>query len=64
MQAGVASRDQYETAHAQRRLAQQSIATAQQQVAQALANLGGAERDRRQPSAGAAGPGGAATAPG
>ena len=42
MQAGVASRDQYETAQHNADLAQQSIATAQQQVAQALANLGGA----------------------
>lgn len=42
MQAGVASRDQYETAQHNAQLAQQNIATAQQQVAQALANLGGA----------------------
>ena len=42
MQAGVASRDQYETATHNTQMAQQSIATAQQQVAQALANLGGA----------------------
>jgi membrane fusion protein, multidrug efflux system len=42
MQAGVASRDQYETAQHNAQMAQQNIATAQQQVAQALANLGGA----------------------
>ena len=42
MQAGVASRDQYETAQHNAELAKQSVATAQQGVAQALANLGGA----------------------
>ena len=43
MQAGVASRDQYETAVHNADLAKQSVATAQQGVAQALANLGGAK---------------------
>ena len=42
MQAGVASRDQYETAVHNAQTARQNIATVQQQVAQALANLGGA----------------------
>ena len=42
MQAGVASRDQYETAAHNADLARQQIAASQQQVAQALANLGGA----------------------
>jgi membrane fusion protein (multidrug efflux system) len=42
MAAGVASRDQYEIALHNADLAQESVATAQQQVAQALANLGGA----------------------
>ena len=41
MQAGVASRDQYETAQHNADLAKQGVATAQQSVAQALANLGG-----------------------
>jgi membrane fusion protein (multidrug efflux system) len=41
MQAGVASRDAYETAVHNADLAKQSVATAQQGVAQALANLGG-----------------------
>jgi membrane fusion protein (multidrug efflux system) len=42
MQAGVASRDQYETAVHNTQMAKQSIATAQQQLARALADLGGA----------------------
>jgi membrane fusion protein, multidrug efflux system len=42
MQAGVSSRDQYETAAHAAEQAKQSVATAQQAVAQALANLGGA----------------------
>jgi len=42
MQAGVSSRDQYETAVHNADLAKQSVATAEQSVAQALANLGGA----------------------
>ena len=41
MQAGVASRDQYETAVHNADMAHQNVATAQQAVAQALANLGG-----------------------
>ncbi|MBV9996239.1 MAG: HlyD family secretion protein [Caulobacteraceae bacterium] len=40
--AGVASRDQYETAVHNADVARQDVARAQQQVAQALANLGGA----------------------
>lgn len=44
MQAGVASRDQYETAVHNAQLAKQAVATAQQQVAQALATLGGANQ--------------------
>jgi membrane fusion protein (multidrug efflux system) len=42
MNAGVASRDQYETAVHNADVARQNIATAQQQVAKALADLGGA----------------------
>jgi membrane fusion protein (multidrug efflux system) len=41
MQVGVASRDQYETATHNAQVAHQSVAVAQQQLAQALANLGG-----------------------
>jgi membrane fusion protein (multidrug efflux system) len=41
MQAGVASRDQYETAVHNTQMAKQNIATAQQQLARALADLGG-----------------------
>ena len=39
---GISSRDQYETAQHNADVARQQIATSQQQVAQALANLGGA----------------------
>jgi membrane fusion protein (multidrug efflux system) len=42
MQVGVSSRDQVDTAVHNQQMAHQAIATAQQQVAQALANLGGA----------------------
>jgi membrane fusion protein (multidrug efflux system) len=42
MQAGVISRDQYETAVHQADLARQGVAAARQQVSQALADLGGA----------------------
>jgi membrane fusion protein (multidrug efflux system) len=42
MQVGVSSRDQYETATHNADVAHQSVLTAQQQLAQALANLGGA----------------------
>ncbi|HEY1750035.1 MAG TPA: HlyD family secretion protein [Caulobacteraceae bacterium] len=42
MQAGVASRDQYETAVHNADMARQNVATAQQQLAHALADLGGA----------------------
>jgi membrane fusion protein (multidrug efflux system) len=42
MQAGVASRDQYETAVHNADVAKQNIATSQQMVARALADLGGA----------------------
>jgi membrane fusion protein (multidrug efflux system) len=42
MQVGVSSRDQYETAVHSQQVAEQGVATARQQVAQALANLGGA----------------------
>ena len=41
LDAGVASRDQYEAAEHAAQLAHQAIATSQTQVAQALANLGG-----------------------
>jgi len=43
MDAGVASRDQYEAAQHTADLAHQQIATAQTQLAQALANLGGGD---------------------
>ncbi len=42
MQVGVSSRDQYETAAHNADVAHQSVLTAQQMLAQALANLGGA----------------------
>jgi membrane fusion protein (multidrug efflux system) len=42
MQVGVSSRDQYETAQHNADTAHQGVLTAQQQLAQALANLGGA----------------------
>jgi membrane fusion protein (multidrug efflux system) len=42
MQAGVASRDQYETAVHNSQMAKQNVATTQQQLARALADLGGA----------------------
>jgi membrane fusion protein (multidrug efflux system) len=42
MQVGVSSRDQYDTAVHSQQVAEQGVATARQQVAQALANLGGA----------------------
>jgi membrane fusion protein, multidrug efflux system len=41
LNAGVASRDQYDTAVHAEQMAQQQVATAKEQVAQALANLGG-----------------------
>ncbi|HZZ88409.1 MAG TPA: HlyD family secretion protein [Caulobacteraceae bacterium] len=41
MQVGVASRDQYETAQHNAEVAHQNVTTAQQALAQALANLGG-----------------------
>ena len=48
MQAGVSSRDQYETAHAQRRRSpSRASPPPSSRLAQALANLGGAERGRR-----------------
>ena len=46
MDAGVASRDQYEAAQHAADLAHQQIATAQTQLAQALANLGGGQTSR------------------
>lgn len=42
LQVGVSSRDQYETAQHNADVAHQSVSTAQQMLAQALANLGGA----------------------
>jgi membrane fusion protein (multidrug efflux system) len=49
LNAGVASRDQYETAVHNADMARQQIATAQQQAAKALADLGGAQGGDAQP---------------